>query len=342
MRKGVLLGAAVILAVVGVSQVFGQATARDLAKTRGNKMRELLRTAQGADEEPGRTSRTPDGYVRFLSAPAAAHFVVAAGSPEQQAEAFLATWRNIFVNESAAVAFEQKRVKTANGRTYIRYRQRYAGLEVFGAEMIIQVGDASGVEAVISDIMRDTQLLDGGTLSLNPTIDASAAQQKAIVFLAAQYERLQFEATLPTLMIYSPVVVGNSGPPRLVWRTEVGNLGDPVARELILVDAHNGQIAFHYSLICSNVTRQVTDADISTTYDEASCCPTGGDVEVDLAFEYLEDTYLFYLQHHGRDSWNDYGAWLLAEVRCSGGSYGATWQNGTILLAIEFSCFQAA
>jgi hypothetical protein len=37
------------------------------------------------------------------------------------------------------VALEQKRVKTANGRSYIRYRQTYAGLDVFGAEVIVQV-----------------------------------------------------------------------------------------------------------------------------------------------------------------------------------------------------------
>lgn len=123
MRKGVLWGAAVILAAVGVRQVCGQATPRDLAKARGNKLRELLGTAQGADEEPARTFRTPDGYVRFLSPPAAVHFPVADGTGEQKAEAFLTRWRNLFVNDSAAVSLEQKRVKTANGRTYIRFRQ---------------------------------------------------------------------------------------------------------------------------------------------------------------------------------------------------------------------------
>jgi len=160
MRKGVLLGAAVVLSILGVRQVWGEATSRDLAKARGAQLRDLLRSVEGAGKEPARTFRTPDGYVRFLSAPAAAHFSVAAGTAQQQAEAFLVRWRNLFVNESAAVALEQKRVKTANGRSYIRYRQKYAGIEVFGAEMIIQVGSAGGVEAVISNIMRDTEALD--------------------------------------------------------------------------------------------------------------------------------------------------------------------------------------
>jgi hypothetical protein len=123
MRKGVLVGVAVALAMIGAGHVWGQGASRDSARARGTKLRELLRTAQGADEKPARTSRTPDGYVRFLSTPQAAHFVVAGRTPQEQAAAFLVEWRNIFVNESDAVALEQKRLKTANGRTYIRYRQ---------------------------------------------------------------------------------------------------------------------------------------------------------------------------------------------------------------------------
>ena len=134
MRKGVLLGAAVVLTTLGGSQICGQAASRDLAKARGAQLRDLLRSVEGTDREPARTFRTPDGYVRFLSAPQAAHFPVAAGTAEQKAEAFLGRWRNLFVKESAAVAFEQKRVKTANGRTYIRYRQTYRGLEALQAE----------------------------------------------------------------------------------------------------------------------------------------------------------------------------------------------------------------
>lgn len=101
---------------------------------RRSALKDLINSTAGAATEPARTFRTPDGYVRFLSTPAAAHFVIAAGTAEEQAAAFLATWRNLFVNESAAVAFEEKRVKTANGRTYIRYRQTYGGLEALQAE----------------------------------------------------------------------------------------------------------------------------------------------------------------------------------------------------------------
>jgi len=135
MRKGVLAVAVFFLIVVGGRQLFGGEVSREARTARGAELRRLLRAVEGADEEPARTFKTSDGYLRFIGAGPATHFAVAAGTGEQQAETFLATWRNIFVNESAGVAFEQKRVKAANGRTYIRYRQTYSDLEVFGAEM---------------------------------------------------------------------------------------------------------------------------------------------------------------------------------------------------------------
>jgi Zn-dependent metalloprotease len=127
---------------------------------------------------------------------------------------FLSKWRNLFVNEIPSIDFQKVRIKTQNGRSYVRYQQRYAGLEVFGAEMIIQVNTAGGIEAVMSDIMRDTGALDTKKVSLKPAIDALTAQKKGIEFLAKQHKKLKFKASAAVLMIYAPEVVGNTGEPR--------------------------------------------------------------------------------------------------------------------------------
>jgi len=95
MRKGFLLGVAVVFTIVGASQVFGQAASPGSRRARGAELRRLLRAVEGADEKPARTFRTPEGYVRFLSAPAATRFSVAAGSPEEQAETFLGGLRDL-------------------------------------------------------------------------------------------------------------------------------------------------------------------------------------------------------------------------------------------------------
>lgn len=94
--------------------------------------------------------------------------------------------------------------------------------------MIIQVNKGGGIEAVISDIMRDTRELDTGKVSLNPSIDYFAAQKKVVEFLAAQHPELEFETSPATLMVFCPSVVGNTGNSQLVWRTEVGNVGEPI------------------------------------------------------------------------------------------------------------------
>ena len=144
---------------------FGQAQANDTPAARASALKELLDSVDGTAEEPPRIFKTKDGYLRFLGSPPSTYFPVdpnKRATPQEDADAFLAQNRNLFVNDSPHVEFETVRVKTRGTRTYVRYQQRYAGLEVFGAEMIVQVNAAGGVAAVMSDIMRDTEALDLG------------------------------------------------------------------------------------------------------------------------------------------------------------------------------------
>jgi hypothetical protein len=101
-------------------------------------------------------------------------------------------------------------------------------------------------------------------------------------------------------------------------------------RELILVDARTGDIAFHHTLVFHALNRWVYDyvdkgirSDPNHTKD-----PNGFHDEVNRAFDYLGDTYNFYWDHcEQRDSWNDQGGQLIAWVR-----YG-TWAywNGSYI-----------
>jgi vibriolysin len=182
--------------------------------------------------------------------------------------------------------------------------------------MIIQVNKGGGIEAVISDIMRDTRELDTGKVSLNPSIDYFAAQKKVVEFLAAQHPELEFETSPATLMVFCPSVVGNTGNSQLVWRTEVGNVGEPIVKELVLLDAYTGEIAFHYSLIYDAKYRMIYDY-AGRTYNPVLVRWEGqgstGIGDVDDTYDYLGDTYDFYFDHHGRDSYDDAGADLIAE-----------------------------
>jgi len=313
----IFIALAIILVTAFSSATFAQTSGKVTSETRTSELKGLLNSLEGVPHEPPRVFKTKEGYLRFIGSAPSTHFAAEPskrGTPEQAASAFLERWRNLFVNESESIDFQKIRVKTQNSHSYVRYKQRYGGLEVFGAEMIVQVNSSGGIEAVISDIMRDTGVLDTKKVSLNPGIDASTAQKKGIEFLSEQYEKLEFEASAAALMIYSPEVAGNSGALRLVWQMQVVNVGEPLVKESVFIDAQSGEIAFHYPLIYTAMEREIWDYE-GRDYNPVRKYPPTGIPDVDQAYDYLEDTYYFYFYYHGRDSYNGNGAVLEARVR---------------------------
>ncbi len=283
----------------------------------------LLSSVRGkTSKDAPRISKTKDSYLRFLGAPPSAYFPVEAGkfdNPEQMAGTFLSKQRNFFVNESAAVSFDKIRVKSQGPRTYVRYQQKYAGIPIFGAELIVQVNAKDGIGAVTSDIMRNTQELDRGKVSLSPKMDAVEAKKRAVEWLTAQHKGLQFAASEPKMMIYAPSVVGNRGEAKLVWQTEVGNTGEAIVKENILIDAHRGEIVFHHPLIYNAVYREVWDYNstpnpVLALVENDGNYPTGIN-DIDKAYDYLKDTYDFYYTYHERQGYDGNGANSVAKVR---------------------------
>jgi len=323
LKKGSLVIPSVIILIMSFpSAGFGQSAANGARAGRALALQELSDSIEGVAEEPPRVSRTKEGYLRFIMAPPSRHFSVAPtarGTPQKSAAAFLERWWNLFVNESEAIDFDTIRVKTSASRTYVRLQQRYAGLEVLGAQMIVQVNTPGGVVAAMSDVMRETEALDTFEISLDPTISALTAQDVAVGWLAEQYEGLKFEASPATPMIFSPSVVGKTGPSQFVWQTEVSSIDGFPIEEFVCVDAHSGEIAFHYSLIYDAKDRDVYDSNNTTadpgTLEREEGDPCSGIIEVDRAYDYLGDAYDFYDVNHGRDGITDEGNTVKCTVR---------------------------
>jgi hypothetical protein len=302
--------------------IHGQERTPDSAQQRRLQLRELMNTLEGSSSESLRVLKTPDGYVRNILAPPSTHFPVepaARVTPEMASRGFLRSHAALFSTVSPRLEFGAPSTKRSAQRSFVRYQQKYAGLEVFGACVILQVHASGGIQAVTSDIMRDTALLDSNSVSLKPSIDVDGAQEEGMEFLAAEYKQLQFKAGPPILKIFSPSVVGLTGPTRLVWQTEVGNTGELQVKELVLIDAHNGDVAFHYSLIKYAKNREIDDYEGRTTNpvdkvrEEGD--PETGIGDVDDTYDYLEDTYDFFMTHHSRDSYDGGGALMEAWVR---------------------------
>jgi len=293
--------------------------------------------APGTTELP-RLLRTTEGFLRFIGAPPGAHFVTGvpgakAGSPETVARDFVTTNQGAFGALGMRAAFTTARVNSNPGRTSVRLQQTYGGFEVFGAQMNVQVTGTNGVACVLSDILRDTAALDSGAISLTPSVSMEDAKEAAIAAVAAQHavDSGDLVCSDPERMIFDPAVLGAPGTLAFTWVGVVSSIGGKQVAERVFVDAHSGAVAFHYSLIHDAKTRMIYDADNqylpAAPLVRSEGQPPTGITDVDLAYDYLGDTYDFYFETHGRDSIDDQGLTLRATVRYCEPWYGCPMEN---------------
>jgi Zn-dependent metalloprotease len=293
--------------------------------------------------EPPRVLQTDEGFLRYLGAPPGASYhaltpPAKAADPEAAARAFISSHGRAFGVTSECVAFRRERVNLVADRAYVRLQQTYDGLDVFCAQMILQLDDRGGVSSVLSDILRSTDDLDSGDLTTSPTVsadDARAAALREIAVESPAHEVADLDTSAgPTLMVYDPGVLSLAGPVGLAWYMVVVCPFDIRVREIALVDAHSGEVVLHFNNVPESKRREIYDA--NNTYDfpgtlvRAEGQPACGIEDADLAYDYLGDTYDFYFSHHDRDSIDGVGMTLLATVRaCLIYYYQCPWQNAS-------------
>ena len=194
-----------------------------------------------------------DKHFRFLSMPTPGKFAVEIEQNVQRtadhvAHLFLEKHGSLLHDPSSSVGFRTKGVKAVRGKSYVKTQQTYATLPIFSAEVIVQTdSQLEGVECVISDILRQTAFLDSGRLSLFPSLTPFNGRQAAIAFMHEQSPAIllaSLQTTSPTLMIYAPSVIGSKGNQALVWQTIVADPTETSVNEVVLVDAHSGEIVF--------------------------------------------------------------------------------------------------
>ncbi len=128
------------------------------------------------------------------------------------------------------------------------------------------------------------------------------------------------------LSIYDARLISpGTWPAKLVWRTEVTNVGLVTIREFVLIDAVGGGIVVHFTKIMDAKNRVTSDANSTATVPGALVCnesdPTcANGVTLNIpdavsAHRYAGDTYDFYFTRHARDSLNNAGLTLLSTVR---------------------------
>ncbi|MFP4501136.1 MAG: M4 family metallopeptidase [Candidatus Hydrogenedentota bacterium] len=258
--------------------------------------------------------RAETGHFHYLGAPPEGHFAVPGaakgGTPERVAQAFLDTHAAAFGLDAANGALRVHRTAALDDRTVVRLRQYYQGVPVYGGEVVVQVGAGGMVQSVLSDVARDLTPVTTGGLTLNPNISSAAAAQTAREAVAGRNPGVPLASISvhkqPTLTLFSPTLLGLDGPMRLTWSLVAG--ADDVKHgvmETVLVDAHMGEEVFHFQYCSHAKNRAVFDLegrsflpDFPTRAEGQS--PAGIEA-VDNVYNFLGDTYDFYLENHGWD-----------------------------------------
>lgn len=227
-----------------------------------------MKPASAAMVKP-RIGKASHGFIKYLGAPQASVFATKANAKTAGADAiaqsFMRENKQFFVSDSAYVSFKTNRVRKEDDRTFVRMSQTYKGIPVWSASVMVQVKEGQGVAMASSDIMRDLMPLEAGFLSTEPTISSEWAEylakqdlaKKGNLDLNIQYEMDDLVASQPELMIYEPSVVGNEGPARLVWNMIVTRNDMMFPKETYIIDAHSGEVAFRYNMVCSHLYRSV-------------------------------------------------------------------------------------
>ncbi|MDQ1258065.1 MAG: Dockerin protein, partial [Candidatus Hydrogenedentes bacterium] len=321
-----------ILPWLSVCLCLATAALGDPAMADPKALESVYGTLSAADAvEAPRVLQDSAGFLRYLGAPPGKSFwtsaaVAKAGDPEAVAYEFLGVHGGAFAAASDCGAFRTDRVGADANRSYVRLQQVYDGLDVFGAQMIVQVNGEGGIESVLSDIMRDPGVFDSGEVTTSPGISASAAKIAAIAFVALEsptHDEADLMVTAgPDLMVYDPAVAGAKGPKRLVWKMTVSSPFDLELEKEVLVDAHTAEVVLAYSNVFTAKNREIYDA--NNTYDDpgelerSEGDPPSRIEDANLAYDYYGDTYDFYFNHHNRDSIDNLGMTMSATVRsCS-------------------------
>jgi len=134
-----------------------------------------------------------------------------------------------------------------SGHTTVHYQQNYLGVPVMGGELVVSVTDNGDLSSMNGEISQDL------SLPVQPEIPAEQARQIVLQMAAKWYQRTadDFLVSEPKLWIYDERLLRQSSrPAELVWRMEVTpkEPGLPV-RELVLVNAMNGEISLHFNQV---------------------------------------------------------------------------------------------
>lgn len=273
---------------------------------------------------------TATGKVRFMAVSAsktiATSGISSTDSPEQNARNFLGTYGALFglKNQATELTLQKLIPAEQSKANFVRFQQVYQGVRVMAGEITVQVDPNRQVRSVTGELLPEPK-----QLSTTPTIDIKQAQDLAKTAIAKQFELNSTDLVTyqPELWVYNAGLLNSEPSPltQLVWRmrVEATTAKNELVDELVLIDAHKGSLALHFSQVETIRDRRICDLKREIIIQLRDCTQpvrreggaATGDVEVDRAYNFLGDTYDFYKNYFNRDSLDGQGLPIKATVK---------------------------
>jgi bacillolysin len=339
-----------VVAIFSILLSSGLATVQAAPPTQTSVDQTVLQRLADATSGQARVSRhSGTGKVRFIGTSNTKPVARPAGVPasagsEVVARAYLASYGSLFgLKDQASELVAAKNKALRDGRSSVRFTQRYAGLPVIAGDLVVNLNQNKELLSITGEVLPES------ALATTAAIAPADAQATARALVAKHYATPAAGLTVssPTLSVFNPVLLGGPGIQRtsLVWKLEVTGDSAAAIRQYILVDAQTGAVSLSFNQIAHAKERHVCDDNnvVDTDQNENNDCtpakyvrnegdPVSAVDDINDAYDYSGATYDFYNTFFGRDSINDSGMVLRSLVRyCPLGDtcpYGNAFWNG--------------
>jgi len=230
--------------------------------------------------------------------------------PVRVAQAFLENYGDKL--QISKPASKWRPIRTEVDRTgdhHVFLEQTYDGLRVFAAQLAIHIGK-DVVYAINGEYLSEIGVATKPVLSVDAAYKVASSNLDLDIPVLVSGE----------LLIYNPALL-DAGPSanHLAYHLIVGDEHSP-ALQTVFVDAHTGKLLLSYNNLETGKNRDIRDLNGSETLPGSQCYTESGPVgspsaDCLSAFNFSGNIYDYYLNTHGRDSFNGSGATMLASVR---------------------------
>jgi len=274
-----------------------------------------LRAAAGSELDVRRSQAT--GLATFLSVKRGGGIpTLDASTPQERALAFVEAYGSAFgIADPSRVRVVRATPTDERGMDHVRLQQVVGDVPVVGGEMLVHLRGSR----VLAANGKTLPGLDG--FDTNPAVAAAGAEEAARRLVERRLRVAEAELSEPRLEILNRGVFdGRWHPTDLVWFVEATG---PALREYIWVDARRGGVVLHFSQLDKARNRSIYSASGGSSLPGSligtEAVPPVGDGDAVAAFNFSGDTYDYFFNEHGRDSYDDAGASLVSTVHfCPG------------------------